>query len=428
MRILRALRFAVGFGIARTLLLAAPIVLANVLPLKFYGQLELAQSYAAVAALLLGAGLPATVPLIRLRPEVDGRWDTLLLILSIIGGGCLVAALVAAAGLGGFDPLPVLILLATGVLILQGLWATSLKTDGKSTKAVFLEAGFWSVAAVAGAVMGLSQGVLSTETVSVAVLVYGMFLLGFTVKSFIAERGMLVSLGDLRKNIALGLPLMFTSILTVVLISSGRMLLGQVFGVEIVGVYSVLYRCTILALVAHQILTIGLFRNIFAWPVGVLRARVPVIVYGVTAMVWGFWLIEPHLGWVFGDRFIAAFSIYRAEGLFLLVQTILWSAIALNDLLNSRLQIAGKVACFTSPFLVLGLVALGWWSHVTAGELMGNDVLLYFIRAHFTFMSGYFVTQCVAAYLQGQIFGRLWSATAICVPATGLIIFVGENI
>lgn len=428
MPVLKVFRFVVGFGVARALLFAAPIVLANILPLSYYGRLELAQSLAAIAALLLGAGLPASVPLIRLRHEVNGRWDSLLLILSVIGGGCLFAALFVVAAVGTFDPLPVLVLLATGILLLQGLWATSLKSDGASTKAVFLEAGFWSVAVVGALLMTLSGGALSFSAISILLFAYGLSLLGFTVKHFIAERITPIGLADLRCNLLLGFPLMLTSILTVLLSSSGRLLLGQASGAEMVAIYSVLFRCTAIPLIGHQILMIGFFRHIFSWPEEVLRARAIFIVGGVTMMVIIFWLFEPLLGWMLGKRFSEVFYNYRAEGLILLTQTILWSAIALNDLINSRLQIAGWVARLTAPFLISSLLALGWWSHANAQTLVRGDVLFDFARAHFALMCGYFVVQCVAASLQGYNFVRLWCATGICTITTSILFFFAENI
>jgi O-antigen/teichoic acid export membrane protein len=424
MRALNALRFVAGFGTARALLFLAPIVLANLLPLDHYGALELAQSYAAIGALLLGCGLPGTVPLIRLRDEIEGRWDTLLLLMALLAGGCLLIALGTAIGLGSFYSVTVLVPLAIGVLMLQGLWATSLKSDGRSTTAVFVEAGFWAVAVIGAALWAFTGGYLSEATISATLLVYGVGLLIVTLHQFAHTRMGPIAVQDLRRNIALGLPLMLTSVLTVIISSSGRLVLGQTSGVEAVGLYAVLYRSTTLPLVGHQILIIGFFRQIFSWPDDMLRKRASVIVLGVSGMVVLFWLLEPYLGWLLGNRFAETFIIYRTEGLILLVQTILWSAIALNDLINSRLQIAGRVTRITAPVLVVGLGALAavtWAQDASLGEMLRG-----FIVGHFALMVGFYAAQCWATWRLGHSFFRLWLTVFACASGTGLLIFLGD--
>ncbi|MFG6519368.1 oligosaccharide flippase family protein [Sulfitobacter sp. 1A13496] len=427
MPVLKALRFTVGFGFARATLFFAPIALANLLPLDHYGQFELAQSYAAIGALVLGAGLPATVPLIRLRDEIEGRWDTLLLLIVGLGGSCILLALMAALGLGTLYSLPVLVLLFIGVLMLQGFWSTLLKSEGRSTSAVFVEAGFWTMAVAGAVLIVLMRGRLPEGTITAALLVYAAALMTLTLTQFNRSRAVAFGLSDLRRNLALGLPLMFTSVLTVVISSSGRLVLGQTSGLEAVGLYAVLYRSTTLPLVGHQILIIGLFRQIFSWSDEVLRSRAAVIVLGVSALVMTFWMLEPYLGWLLGPRFAEIYSAHRGVGLTLLVQTILWSAIALNDLINSRLQIAGRVAMVTGPYLLSGLGALSLWTWSRAPVLETGDLLHGFILGHFCLMAGFYAVQCVTSWRLGYRFGRLWLTALVSTACTGVLILLGDR-
>ena len=428
MRALKAMRYAASFGVARALLFAAPIALANLLPLDRYGQFELAQSYAVIGSLLLGFGLQSTVPLIRLRNDIEGRWDTLLLLIATLAGGCLLLSGMVAAGMGTLYSVPVLVLLAIAVLMMQGLWATSLKSDGRSTGAVFLEAGFWVVAVVGAGLIVLTGSRLPESTITLALLVYAAGLLTVTLKQFNHTRTGSIAVSDMRRNLALGLPLMFTSVLTVIISSSGRLILGQTPHLEAVGLYAVLYRSTTLPLVAHQILIIGFFRQIFSWSDELLRARAAVIVLGVSAMVIVFWFLEPWLGWMLGQRFAEVFGTYRTEGLMLLVQTILWSAIALNDLINSRLQIAGHVTRLTAPFLVVGLGALGLWTWGRAQTMEFGALLHGFVIGHLCLMAGFYAVQCAASWVLGHRFIRLWLTVIGCMFATGLLICFGERI
>lgn len=427
MRAFKAMRFAAGFGAARAMLFFAPIVLANLLPLDIYGQFELAQSYAAIGAILLGFGLPGTVPLIRLREEIKGRWDTLLLLILALAGLCLMAAGVAAAGLRTLYAGPVLVLVGVAVLMMQGLWATSLKSDGRSTSAVFVEAGFWIVAVAGAGLIVASAGRLTESVITLALLFYAAGLMTVTVTQYIRARIGTFAISDLSRNLSLGLPLMFSTFLTVIIASSGRLILGQTSGVEAVGLYAVLFRSTTLPLVGHQILIIGFFRQLFSWSDEVLRARASVIVLGVTTAVLSFWILEPLFGRLLGQRFDETFSTYRNEGLILLVQTILWSAIALNDLINSRLQIAGRVARLTAPFLLVGLGALGLWTWNLANTAETGHLLHCFIIGHFCLMACFYAMQCGASWLLGHRFTRLWLTVTACTVGSGLMILLGEH-
>lgn len=428
MKVLKILRFVAGFGLARALLVLAPIALANLLPLDKYGQFELVHSWAAVGSVLLGFGLAATVPLIRLRENTKGRWDSLLLLVSLLAAGCLLLALGGAAWIGTLYAIPVLVPLAMAVLILQGVWAATLKSDGRSTSAVFVEAGFWTVAVAGAALIGFSGNRLSLDTISAALLAYAVLLITVTVVQFTRSCTGAIAMIDFRRNLTLGLPLMVTGILTVIISSSGRLVLGQTSGAETVALYAILYRAAVIAMVPHQFLIIALFRQLYMWSDKALERLASVIVLGVTGTVLAFWLLEPTLGFLLGERFNEVFGHYRTEGLILLIQLIIVSAISLNDLVNSRLQIAGKVAKVSLPVLALGLGALWLWTHMLAIKA-DMEVLLYgFVLGYFVLITAYYVTQCWVSTLLGHRFLRLWLTVAVCTAGTSGLIFLGEYI
>lgn len=405
MRATRALSYVCGFAAARAALFFAPILLANLIPIEAYGVLEFAQATAALAALVIGTGLPATVPLILLRPQITARWDTLLWLLTRLAALCLLAALIALAVTGAGFGAAVLIPLTTGVLLLQGLWAVYLKSKGQGTAAVFLEAGFW-----AAAVLGAAFVWLGLPAVSTTLALYGGGLLAVT---FARQRAAHApfTLRDLKDNVALGLPLVVTTFLTVLINSAGRVILGGLEDAETAGLYAVLYRATALPLVGHQLLTIAFFRRLFVWDAATLQRRVPVIVVGVSACVLVFWILAPHLAWMLGTRFETVFGQYPLEGHVILILTILWSAIALNDLLISRLQIAARVARVTGAYTAVGLLALAW---ATAAS---TDPMRTFVLLHAGLMSGHYLVQCAAIRACGHTFPMLWGSA---LAATGL--------
>ena len=412
----RIIAYVTGFGIARGALFAAPIVLANLLPVELYGRLELAQSMAVLGALVFGLGLPASVPLALLRDEVRARWDTLLFLLA----GLAIVLLIISAGnalvLSSATALPVLVPLAMAILLLQGLWANSLKSHGKGTGAVLLEAGFWITAVLGGVI--IAAGVGGSWTLAVALSGYAALLLALTIRACLDAR---TAFGpaDLLENVKVSVPLMMVGLLSVLVSSSGRIILGYTSTVEIMGLYAIIFRATALPIVGHQLLIVGLFRALYTWDVATLKRRALIIPVGVSVLAFGFWLVVDHMGFLLGPRFAETFPRFRVPALLILAQTVLWSAISLNDLLNSRLLIAGRVARYLAAYLILALPALALvTAHGNAGGQPATTLLTFAIW-HSALMFGYYLTQCLAIWRAGHRYPLLWASAL-----TGYVVLV----
>src|SRR5690606_12261425 len=127
MKLRKTVAYVSSFALARGGLFFAPIMLANILPVEQYGALEIAQSLAALAALVVGLGLPHSAPLILLRDEILARWDTLLWIIIMISGAAMMFSLaLSIAGHRVLGPW-VLVPLTLAILLTQGLWSAVLK-------------------------------------------------------------------------------------------------------------------------------------------------------------------------------------------------------------------------------------------------------------------------------------------------------------
>jgi len=417
MKPIAMIKFVVAFGAARGGLFLAPILVANLLPVAAYGQIELAQATASIAALVIGFGLPATVPLILVRRGVRARWDTLLFIMCCLGLGLLVLSLSQIGFAPSVFSLRVLVPLATALLMLQGLWSVTLKSQGRGTQAVFLETGYW-LAVLGGAVL-VSMFTLSSGWMVgfLAVFAFSLFLVTF--RQFMIHRAPF-GLPDIGANLRLGSPLMLAGLLSMIASTAGRLLLGQTAGVEAVGLYAILFRSTALPIVAHQILVIAFYRQIFSWEMPILRYRSPIIIWGIGLIILLFWVLVSPLGWLLGSRFVDTFDQYEFEGKVILLQTVLWSAIALNDMLSSRMQIAGAVARWTGPFLAISLAAVMIAMLAHPGINESSIALPFFVPVYAALMFGYFTVQCAAMAKQKQLFTRLWGST--------LLIFVGGMI
>ncbi len=407
-----------SFGLARGALFFAPVLIANLLPVDEYGKIELAHSIAVLVALIMGFGLPSSVPLILLRGEVTARWDTMLLLCGLLSALLMVSAIFVLIGTGEMFGLPILVLLFAAILILQQLWSATLKSKGRSTGSVFLEAGFWTVM-VAGAAAVTRFG-LPSIAISVVMALYGAFLWLHTARDFLRSREK-SRIFDLLVNLRLGGPLMFTTLLTLCTVSAGRLILGSVTDVTTVGVYAVLYRSTMLPLIGHQILNIALFRRLFTWDDEVLMRRVAVLPACVTLGVMVFWLLADRFGFLLGQRFVDTYTTHRIEGVVILGQTILWSAIAQNDLLVTRFQIAGHVA--RRMFFVL-LVCLPGLAILT-GSTTSSETLRTFVFGYSIVIFLYYIIQSAVIARRGHHFTLLWStATVGFLASMGLMLTV----
>lgn len=403
--------YLASFALARVSLFAAPILLANLVPLEVYGQIEFAQSIASILTIVIGLGLPATVPLILLRGEVRQRWDTLLLL--ILGIAVVFGLIAIVLGIWTAEPLSayVLVPVAACALLLQGFWSTKLKTRNLGTRAVFVEAGFWA-AILTGAIAAFVTGAL-WALMLLALGIYAVVLYTLTLRDYLNARAPFL-VTDLLENLRLGLPLLAISLLATLASSLGRIVLGGLGSEVAVGNYAILYRSTSVSLVGHQLLIIAFFQRIYTWNEEKLKDRSPVIVLGVTALAVCFLLFADSLAWLLGPQFTRAWSAYPLEGRLILIQTILWSAIALNDLLTSRLGIASVTAfwCLMYMLMAVPILVMMMIAH-NAGDTAG--LLRTFVLCHLAVMIGYYLVQCGAVARQGYIFGRLWGVTLAVV-------------
>lgn len=418
MKSTRLLLFLLGFVTARGGLFFAPIVLANLMPLENYGALESAQAISTLIALIAGFGLSSSAPLIHLGRGVRARWDTLLWIILLLSGVAITGAFFAI--LFYRDPLGLhfLISISVGLLLLQNLWSATLKARGYGSAALFLDAGFWFSALVGACV---SFFVMTSDAMAaIAVGCYALALWLTTMRSYVRKRRPFV-LADIRDNIKLGVPLMSAALLTLLVSSSGRIILSITSDPSTTGAYSVLFRATALPLVGHQMLVAGFFRQLYTWDENTLERVSPIIPLGVVVFVVVFWSFSDLFGWVLGKSFVDAFSIYRTVGLIVLAQTILWSGIAINDLLNARFHIAAFVTSLGIPFVFLGLVLLiGAMLLESSGSTVRTLLILSVGQS--VLMFGFYLIQCLVAVRKGRCFWRLWvTVGAAYLLVAGLI-------
>lgn len=408
-RALRAVVYVGSFGLGRGALFISPLVLANLLAPSHYGMLEFAQAIASLAVPILALGTASVVPLVLVRHIPSASWRAVLLHHLCCATAALVLfGLLLALG----TEIAWLVALAIGALLLQALWSVTLKSTGHAEASLLLDTGFWGSLALAAAIaFAFAQpGATRWAWVLGALGLYVTGLGAWTLRRLLLESGPRPPLLYLQ-TLQTGLPLMTGGLLALLATTSGRLGVGVLAGPELTAEYAVLFRATAVPVVAHQILMVAVFRKLFEVDQAILERGLPVIVAAVTACVLLFWAASDFIAPVFGNAFELAFARNRTETVLILAQSILWSAIALNDLVNTRLQTTAPVAKACAAYLAAAL-PLAWY--FLSRE---TPTLAVFVPAHSLLMAGYFLVQAGAMWFAGARIARTWALTLAAFAA-----------
>jgi hypothetical protein len=243
---------------------------------------------------------------------------------------------------------------------------------------------------------------------------YVVVLAAFTMARFTPASKDL-SLRTYGAALRLGMPLMVVTLFSLLATTSGRLGIGIFTTPEMTADYAVLYRAMAVPIVAHQIVVVGQFRKFFEVSIDHLERKLPVIVILVAASVVLFWALSGPLGWLLGPAFVSAFERYRMEGLIILAQCVLWSAIALNDLISARRLIAPVVARWSAVYFAVTLPLFVVF-------LVRQEVdMRTFVVSHALLMLGYFTTQALAMSASGVRLKRTWMSTWIAFACLALL-------
>jgi O-antigen/teichoic acid export membrane protein len=400
-RFYRTIFYVASFGFARGGQFVAPIILANILAPRFYGILELAQAIGSMVSTILALGTSAAVPLVLVRNIEQASWRGILLHQTITVAALLIAATIGwqmhvstAVWLGG---------LCAATMMLQALWSVTCKSNGKGEASLLLDAGFWGVlATAAGLAFLIGFSTMQVWSITCSALLIYFFALG----AWTAYRLGRTSVDDAgflyRSTIKTGFPLMSISLLALLATTAGRLGIGLLSSPEVTAQYGALFRATALPMVAHQIVMVARFRRLFEMDDLSFTRVVRNINIFVISCVIAFWLASDLAGFLLGAAFRQAFAQHRTEGLLILTQTVLWAAIAINDLTNNRKQTAGSAARATAIYFAF--VIPGAWGFLASREV----TLALFVPVHSFVMCGYYLTQIYVMRSCGIHMWRVW--------------------
>lgn len=399
-----------SFGFARGVLFLSPILLANLLPSAVYGTLEWSYAAASVVATLLAVGTSASVPLVELKKVTTGSFSGVLVHQLLVAVG--LAVLLVCGVLLQLSDAFVMTTLFTAAIALQVLWSSYLKTHGRGEASLFVDAGTFGLITV---VVVAVDYVRSPNVVDW--LIWGVACYVFILSS-VSIRGLVGRLRDgevvaYQEVLRLGFPLMVSSVVTVAATTSGRLMVGYLGGVVLAADYSVLARISALPIIAHQIVMVAKFRNLFTLPDRDMERAVSNIIGLVALAAAIFGLSFNSLGWFFGAAFLRVFDENPLPAYWILGQSILWSGIALHDLVNTRYQTMYKVLPWSIFCLILSVPAA-----VVIINIWGIS-LANFVYVHGLLMLLFYLNQIASMRRAGIRLVRAWS-----IAVSGYVLFV----
>lgn len=355
-RLQRLTAYLLSFSLGRGALFVAPFLLANFLPSADYGLLETALATASVLANLATFGTASATPLVLLGHNTQASMKGIVTHHLLVVGAALIFLLLGEAL--QYPRAWLLTALMAAGLTMQSLGSIHLKTKGHGDASVLIDAGLLGLMALAICIAHAANASTPMTWIWSAALSYSAAMVGAYLWILNQTEHATEPLAW-RQTLQLGIPLMTGGLVSFLATTSGRLGMGLMAEPVLTADYAVLARAAALPIVAHQLILIAKFRNLFTQPdAAVTRATLNIVLL-VGASVIGFIVFSPWLGLLLGPAFVRAFELYRVSCFWIVAQAVLWSAIALNDLVIARHQVMTKVLPYTMSLLGI-LLFLGW--------------------------------------------------------------------
>lgn len=408
-------RYILSFIAGRGALFLGPIFLANFMSAIDYGRIEAALASATLLSSLATLGTASLVPLTLLGHPTSARTLGIFAHHLLFSGISIAIAIFIWIFHGPSQWLYVAVI-ASGVS-LQGLASIQLKTLGHSNGSVLTDAGLLGLMSISAVLAFLIAPNYAILFVIGAAAIYSLVLFAYYLKISCKDFARDANVEWL-KTIQAGIPLMLGGIASALATTSGRLGMAVMAEPSMTANYSVLARAATLPIIAYQLIVVAKFRDIFTQPeaeVEKTSARILILVF-VSAIV--IMATAPYAGFLIGSFFEHALRNNRFEFNLILSQSIIWAAIALNDLQITRHQGMAKVLPYTAGFLALSLMA-AFTSLPKPIPSLGP-----YITAHSIVMLAFYSTQTLIMLRIGIKSISIFATTCACY----FLLIIGSNI
>lgn len=332
----------INFISARGLQFVAPIVVANLLPSSIYGEIEFAHAAASLLANVIGLGLPALIPLALVRNDLRYPLKTLLTH-QLWAAGALLAGATIFVSFGSSKWL--ITALFCAALVLQISWSYTLRSNGRTSTSLYLDAAPFALVALGSSIAWLMPRIESLIVIS-SILAGFVLILGYCIQRTLQN---LKSSGTTRYTqcVRAGIPLMLAGLLSVLLATSARLGAGLLSDTRVTGELAAIARVTALPIIIHQLFTVAKFRELYGLPDAVLQRLLIRLCISVCISSVLLWCSLPWLAHWLGSAFAEAERAHpKATGVFI-AQVIVWSGLAMNDLLATRAGVMSLILPWT---------------------------------------------------------------------------------
>lgn len=374
--------FLLSYGAAKGCAFATPLALAFLLTPTDYGALEFALTAGLLGATLAALGVPQAMPRLILVQGESRSVDVLALAVLAAGTvGLAAAALFWISGAPGQWRLAGLLLVLFAGQLAASFWA---RIHGRAALTAWLDNGAILLVGVAAlpVAAGWALGIAGAGA-WLPLGIAGLAMMLLSVALILLLRTHQPGLGAAwRRAAGMGVPMMAGGLLLFAITGAPRLLVGQFAGLEALAVYAFAARINLVLLLGHQILMTAFFARIYQMDAARADRLFSAVLAGLTLVATGLGVAWPWLaGWM---------PVVVPPLIFALVavQTILWIASAMLEMLVNRDGLAGPAARWTA--LVAGLAIGGLY---LASTRMSFDLVM---------LCGVFV-----AMLTGLVFGQM---------------------
>lgn len=315
-----------------------------------YGLFEYALSVGLLASVILNAGQSNAYPFFTLK-KVKKRRKVFYLHGLLIGVLCLIAAfctylLEENAARYAF------IALISGIITLQALASSILKTHGKIYNAVFFDGGLFIILNACNLFLYLTNSRFNADILIIGFAIYLMVLILFFAFRFFKERADFQPRHYL-ETLSFGKNVLFSAFLIMTLTGSARILLEKTAGLEAVGFYGFYFRFAAITVMIHQVVNIVFFKEIYQYQAPKADRFFTAFIWSITGIGILLYFILPPL---LVDHFTLlreSFSQSHSLYLGLTFQMIFWIAMALNENLIYREELASSMNRAFLPLVLL---------------------------------------------------------------------------
>lgn len=327
-----------------------PIFLSNLLDPINYGAIEFAMSVGLIVVSIISLGSSAFISRSIVKKE---SWIDLNIVKLYLGvmSFLLITISIFLHFINGF-PLIKISLAFSSIILLQGAISAELKSNSRRNSAIIVDVTLWITIFVWAFLYTSYKETIfnSNDSLFQIIFIHNVILLALFIRS-IDFIGISTPRNPFR-YFNEGSKIVIMMFISSIVATSGRLIVGNNFGLEAVGQYSSLYRISIVPIIAHQMIMLFFYRTSFSKKKKhfvYLGNSVFVIISVISLLVW---LIASHFSIHLGQAFDGNLRSNPIVFSALMAIVPFWSAISVNELAYSQ-NVKSSMPLFYSLFYVV---------------------------------------------------------------------------